>query len=130
MSQKNRNKHQMRVLLEVLAAATLACLVSTNSALTEAAQDVSATPAQVSKPAPLPQNPGGFVLRSQVNLVLVDVRVWDKSGHPVTDFKAEDFKIFEDGATGGGGERGRGRHHQRQRAGGGDARRLRRFHAG
>ena len=88
----------MRVLLEVLAAATLACLVSTKSALSEAAQDVSAAPAQASKPAPLPQNPGGFVLRSQVNLVLVDVRVWDKSGHPVTDFKAEDFKIFEDGA--------------------------------
>jgi VWFA-related protein len=44
------------------------------------------------------ENPGGFVIRSQVNIVLVDVRVADKSGRPVTDLKREDFKIFEDGA--------------------------------
>jgi len=40
----------------------------------------------------------GFVIRSQTNLVLVDVRVWDKAGRPVTDLKQEDFRIWEDGA--------------------------------
>jgi VWFA-related protein len=46
-------------------------------------------------PAPRPQK--GFVLRSQTNLVLVDVRVFDKAGNPVTDLKQEDFRIWEDG---------------------------------
>lgn len=40
----------------------------------------------------------GFVLHSQTNLVLVDVRVWDKSGRPVSDLKQSDFKVSEDGA--------------------------------
>ena len=39
----------------------------------------------------------GFVLRTQTNLVLVDVRVWDKNGRPVSDLKQEDFRVFEDG---------------------------------
>src|SRR5437764_14960156 len=85
MSQKNRNKPQMRVLLEVLAAATLACLVRTNSALSEAAQDVSGAPAQASKPARLHQNPGGFVLRSQGNLGLDDCRGCENVRNPRDD---------------------------------------------
>jgi VWFA-related protein len=40
--------------------------------------------------------PQGFVLRSQTNLVLVDVRVTAK-GKPVTDLEAKDFRVFEDG---------------------------------
>ncbi len=37
-----------------------------------------------------------FVLRSQTNVVLVDVRVTAK-GKPVTDLEAKDFRVFEDG---------------------------------
>jgi VWFA-related protein len=39
-----------------------------------------------------------FIIRSQRNEVLVDVRVWDKSGNPVVDLKQSDFHVFEDGA--------------------------------
>jgi len=34
-----------------------------------------------------------FVLRTQTNEVLVDVRVYDKSGKPVTDLKESDFRV-------------------------------------
>jgi VWFA-related protein len=36
-------------------------------------------------------------LRSQTNEVLVDVRVYDKSGKPVANLKTSDFRVFEDG---------------------------------
>jgi len=39
-----------------------------------------------------------FILRAQTNLVLVDVRVYDKSGRPVTDLQQSDFRVTEDGA--------------------------------
>jgi VWFA-related protein len=55
------------------------------------------TPAQPPVQAYSQQNPGSFVLRTQTNLVLVDVRVWDKSGRLITDLKQSDFRIFEDG---------------------------------
>ena len=29
--------------------------------------------------------------------MLVDVRVWDKKGNPVTDLKRENFRVFEEG---------------------------------
>ncbi len=48
--------------------------------------------AQVSKS---PQQ--AFVLRTQTNVVLVDVRVFDKSGKPVTDLQQSDFRVLEDG---------------------------------
>jgi VWFA-related protein len=38
-----------------------------------------------------------FILQSQTNVVLVDVRVVDKAGKPVTDLKQGDFTIREDG---------------------------------
>jgi VWFA-related protein len=38
-----------------------------------------------------------FFIRSQRNEVLVDVRVWDKSGNPVVDLKQGDFRVLEDG---------------------------------
>ena len=41
--------------------------------------------------------PGSFVVQAQTNVVLVDVRVWDKSGKPVTDLTEKDFKVWEDG---------------------------------
>jgi VWFA-related protein len=43
------------------------------------------------------QNPSSFLLRSQTNVVLVDVRVWDKKGNPVNDLKHGDFEVMEDG---------------------------------
>ena len=48
-------------------------------------------------PEPLgtPQQP--FVITTQTNVVLVDVRVMDKSGKPVTDLKQSDFRVLEDG---------------------------------
>ncbi len=46
-------------------------------------------------PEGTPQQP--FVVTTQTNVVLVDVRVLDKSGKPVTDLKEADFRILEDG---------------------------------
>ena len=49
---------------------------------------------------PAPQSAGqnrDFVIKTQTNLVLVDVRVWDKKGNPITDLKRENFRVFEDG---------------------------------
>jgi VWFA-related protein len=40
---------------------------------------------------------GNYVIRTQRNEVLVDVRVWDKNGNPVVDLKQSDFRVFEDG---------------------------------
>jgi VWFA-related protein len=48
--------------------------------------------AQVSKS---PQQ--AFVLRAQTNVVLVDVRILDKSGKPVMDLQQSDFRVLEDG---------------------------------
>ena len=45
--------------------------------------------------AQTPQNPPVF--RAGTTLVPVDVRVLDKKGNPVTDLKAEDFTILENG---------------------------------
>lgn len=44
-----------------------------------------------------PTESRGFVLRTQTNVVLVDVRVGDKSGRPVADLKPEEFRLSEDG---------------------------------
>jgi VWFA-related protein len=53
---------------------------------------------QVKPSAPASRSPQQtFILRSQINEVLVDVRVYDKSGKPVTDLKQSDFRVFEDG---------------------------------
>lgn len=38
-----------------------------------------------------------FVLKTQTNVVLVDVRVTDKHGRPITDLKQSDFRVLEDG---------------------------------
>ena len=46
----------------------------------------------------LPQTTSSYVITSQTNVVLVDVRVIDKSGRPVTDLKQSDFRLWEDGA--------------------------------
>jgi VWFA-related protein len=46
---------------------------------------------------PSPQNPSPGVIRIDVNLVQVDAVVTDNKGRPVTDLKAEDFELFQDG---------------------------------
>jgi VWFA-related protein len=49
---------------------------------------------------PFPQvgyRQGQFTLHVQRNEVLVDVRVYDKHGTPVTNLKQSDFQVFEDG---------------------------------
>src|SRR5690348_9274782 len=38
-----------------------------------------------------------FVIRINVNLVQVDAIVTDSKGNRITDLKAEDFEIFQDG---------------------------------
>ena len=43
------------------------------------------------------QQAAGAIIRSQTNVVLVDVRVWDKNGRAVSDLKQEDIRVFEDG---------------------------------
>jgi VWFA-related protein len=68
-------------------------LVAPTGSLLGAQAQAPAT-STVEQPTP---KPGNFVLRSQTNLVLVDVRVRDKSGRPVADLKQSDFKVFEDG---------------------------------
>ena len=48
--------------------------------------------------SPLAQTPQQApVFRAGVTLVPIDVRVLDRSGKPITDLKAEDFRILEDG---------------------------------
>ena len=54
--------------------------------------------AQVKPTTPVSKSPQqAFILRSATNVVLVDVRVYDKSGKPVTDLKPSDFRVTEDG---------------------------------
>ncbi len=96
MRRKDKKMSKLRVLLQLAGAASLSCLASLIGPLMQAAEAGPATAAQVSPEASSPQNPGGFVLRSHVNVVLVDVRVWDKNGRAITDLKQQDFKIFED----------------------------------
>lgn len=44
-----------------------------------------------------PAQNNGLVLHAQTNVVLVDVRVTDKRGQPVTGLQAGDFRVLEDG---------------------------------
>lgn len=73
---------------------------ATSGTTTQSAPNATATPAQVASntnpnptmpPHPIP------VFRAKSQLVLVDVTVRDKQGHPVKDLKDTDFTIFEDG---------------------------------
>jgi VWFA-related protein len=59
----------------------------------------SAGTAQTAKTdaAPAAGQGSGLLLHVQTNVVLVDVRVTDKRGQPVTGLQAGDFRVFEDG---------------------------------
>ncbi|MBZ5565331.1 MAG: VWA domain-containing protein, partial [Acidobacteriia bacterium] len=83
-----RSRNTVRMLVW---AAAIAFVPAIATLVSFAAQATHATSAQVNPP------PQGFVIHTQRNLVLVDVRVWDKSGHPVNDLKQGDFRIWEDG---------------------------------
>jgi len=84
--------HETRVLLSK---AWLAMLVFSFSAMPLALE--GQTPGVVNRQKP-PSSSGSFVLHSQTNIVLVDVRVTAKNGKPVTDLTAKDFQVFEDRA--------------------------------
>src|SRR5215471_5951167 len=51
---------------------------------------ITQTSAQQAPPSPP-------VIRINVNLVQVDAVVTDSKGNPVTDLKADDFEVFQDG---------------------------------
>jgi VWFA-related protein len=43
------------------------------------------------------ENPSQTIFRVPVNIVVVNATVTDKSGNPVTDLTAKDFKVYDDG---------------------------------
>ncbi len=55
-------------------------------------------PAAQQRATPVGGQNRDFVIKTQTTLVVVDVRVWDKKGNPITDLKHDDFRVFEDGA--------------------------------
>jgi VWFA-related protein len=48
-------------------------------------------------PANEPTPPGGFSIKVVSRLVDVSVMAYDKKGHPVTDLKADDFEVYDNG---------------------------------
>jgi VWFA-related protein len=60
------------------------------------AQTARTTPPATSA-GPVARQGNTFVLRVQTNVVLVDVRVTDRHGNPVTNLTQDDFRVSEDG---------------------------------
>ncbi len=83
------------ILLEVLTAAALMAGAVARLGLTAQASGQAGAPSsgQVGYQN-LSQN---YMLKVTTNEVLVDVRVTDHKGNPVTDLKQSDFKVYEDG---------------------------------
>src|SRR5690242_12612570 len=52
--------------------------------------------AQVSTPTPKP-TPDEDVVKISTNLIQIDVSVTDKNGKPVTDLKADELEVYENG---------------------------------
>jgi VWFA-related protein len=80
-----------------LAAFALALLIWPSSPVLAQAQSNSAQPASKLPQTGYQNVQGNFVIQVQRNEVLVDVRVYDHKGNPVTDLKQDDFRIYEDG---------------------------------
>ena len=91
---KSKAKRQSRVVLPFAL-----CLLPFALSVHAGAQNLpSAAPAQSQPSAPNPKgSQQSFILRSQTNVVLIDVRVRDKSGQPLNDLKQSDFRVWEDG---------------------------------
>src|ERR1039458_6638562 len=83
----NRKPQSLTVLIFAFCLLAFALLILPTNHL---AQEKPSTPVSKS-----PQQ--AFILRSTTNEVLVDVRVYDKAGKPVTDLKPSDFHVTEDG---------------------------------
>ena len=82
-------------MLMIAAIGTL--LASTIVGLAVAAQDQGQTSAPSSGQIGYQNQAQNFVLKAATNEVLVDVRVTDRKGDPVTNLKQSDFKVYEDG---------------------------------
>jgi VWFA-related protein len=52
---------------------------------------------QAQQAPPRPQQPPPPLIRSQVTIVPIDIRVIDRDGKPVQGLTADDFEVFEDG---------------------------------
>lgn len=78
-----RVRHRFYPALRRVVAFGLGCSFASSQVATPVA-----TPAQGDQP---------FVVRINVNLVQVDVAVTDAKGQPVSDLKAEDFEVSQDG---------------------------------
>lgn len=93
----------MRSLIAILAAISI--VVPASPALPAAQQDrqVPVNPRQAPpKPATPPIETsvsGKGTIRSTVDLVLIDVRVTDKAGKPITDLKPDQFTVAEENQT-------------------------------
>ena len=57
--------------------------------------EATGPPESVATPRPAPGK--AFTLRVMTRLVDVDVMAYDKKGHPVTDLKAEEFELYDNG---------------------------------
>lgn len=73
------------------------CLVASIAVCLAPAFDPAQTAPITAPAAPAARQSQGFMIHVQSNLVLVDVRVTDKRGRPVTDLHQDDFRVFEDG---------------------------------
>jgi VWFA-related protein len=87
----------------------VACLIWMGDLSNKSAAALAPGQTQNNVPATPPKNvqgsdvpgqtnqPRSYLLRTQTNLVLVDVRVTDKGGRPVEGLKQESFHVLEDG---------------------------------
>ena len=94
----------MRKIASILAAHVLLCASLASAPARQQPQQPAPRPApsppqpQQSPPPPPPvETDDDDVVRITVNLVQMDVVVTDKKGRQVTDLRAEDFEVFEDG---------------------------------
>lgn len=75
------------------AALVVLCTLLTGAIYLDAKAPADGTPAQ----QPAPSSDSTPVFRSSIDAIQVDVVATDKEGRPVTDLKATDFEVFENG---------------------------------